>query len=157
MELGHQVPNFNFNATNTLGAQLTDYLGHYLVLYFYPKDATPGCTLEGQEFRDAFPQFQALNVVLFGISRDTLSSHERFKEKQAFPFELISDKEEQLCALFDVIKMKSMYGKQVRGIERSTFIIDPQGKLVHAWRKVTVKGHVADVLHTVEQHLSQRG
>lgn len=150
MNIGESVPNFTFTATNGLSGQLNDYLGQYVVLYFYPKDATPGCTTEGQNFRDAYPQFQALNTQIFGISRDSLKSHENFKVKQSFPFELISDQDEHLCQLFDVIKMKSMYGKQVRGIERSTFIIDPQGKLMKEWRKVKVNGHVDEVLDTLK-------
>lgn len=119
--------------------------------YFYPKDSTPGCTTESQDFRDAYPQFKALNAEIFGISRDSLKSHENFKCKQEFPFELISDKEEILCKKFDVIKMKTMYGKQVRGIERSTFLIDPQGILRQEWRKVNVKGHVDEVMNTLKQ------
>jgi peroxiredoxin Q/BCP len=150
MNVGESVPDFAFSATSDLNAHLHDYQGQYVILYFYPKDATPGCTTEGQDFRDAYPQFQALNAQIFGISRDTLKSHAKFKANQNFPFELISDPEEQLCQLFDVIKMKSMYGKQVRGIERSTFIIDPQGKLAHAWRKVSVKGHVDEVLNNIK-------
>ncbi len=146
MEVGQKIPDFHFNATSNLSAQLADYQGQHLVLYFYPKDATPGCTTQGQDFRDSYQQFKALNVEIFGISRDTLKSHEHFKAKQNFPFELISDADEQLCTLFDVIKMKSMYGKQVRGIERSTFIINPEGILTKAWRKVSVKDHVAEVL-----------
>ncbi len=150
MNIGDLVPNFAFTATSGLNGHLQDYRGQSVVLYFYPKDSTPGCTTEGQDFRDAFAQFQALNTQIFGISRDSLKSHENFKAKQNFPFELISDSEEVLCQLFDVIKMKSMYGKQVRGIERSTFIIDPQGKLAHEWRKVTVKGHVEEVLQALK-------
>lgn len=146
MELGQEVPNFQFKASNNLEAKLSDYRGQYVVLYFYPKDSTPGCTTEGQDFRDAYPQFQKLNTEIFGISRDSLKSHKNFKTKQNFPFELISDSDEHLCALFDVIKMKSMYGKQVRGIERSTFLINPEGVLIKEWRKVSVKGHVAEVL-----------
>ncbi|MCL9682933.1 peroxiredoxin [Legionella maioricensis] len=146
MTIDEVVPNFAFNATSNLTAHLNDYKGKPVVLYFYPKDATPGCTTEGQNFRDAYPQFQALNAQIFGISRDSLKSHENFKAKQNFPFELISDPEEHLCQLFDVIKMKSMYGKQVRGIERSTFLIDAKGVLKHEWRKVSVKGHVEEVL-----------
>jgi peroxiredoxin Q/BCP len=149
MNIGDSVENFAFSATSDLQAHLNDYKGQYVVLYFYPKDSTPGCTTEGQDFRDAYPQFQALNTQIFGISRDSIKSHENFKAKQNFPFELISDADEQLCQLFDVIKMKSMYGKQVRGIERSTFIIDPEGKLVHQWRKVSVKGHVDEVLRAL--------
>lgn len=153
MIIGQPVPDFAFAATNGLNAHLKDYKGQYVVLYFYPKDATPGCTTEGQDFRDAYPKFQALNTQIFGISRDSLKSHENFKAKQNVPFELISDSEEQLCQLFDVIKMKSMYGKQVRGIERSTFLINPEGLLIHEWRKVSVKGHVEDVLHTLSTQI----
>ena len=150
MNINDQVPNFTFKATNNLNAHLNDYKGQFIVLYFYPKDSTPGCTTEGQDFRDAYPQFQALNAQIFGISRDSLNSHGNFKAKQNFPFELISDPDEQLCQLFDVIKMKSMYGKQVRGIERSTFIIDGAGVLKHQWRKVSVKGHVEEVLRVLK-------
>lgn len=146
MIIGHTVPNFHFQATSEISAQLSDYQGQHVIIYFYPKDATPGCTIEGQDFRDAYPQFKTLNTVLFGVSRDSLKSHERFKANQEFPFELISDSDEHLCQLFDVIKMKSMYGKQVRGIERSTFLIDPQGVLCKEWRKVNVKNHVNEVL-----------
>lgn len=150
MNIGQKVPDFQFMATSGLKAHLSDYLGQKIILYFYPKDATPGCTTEGQEFRDSYMQFKALNTQIFGISRDSLESHERFKAKQNFPFELISDSEEQLCKLFDVLKMKSMYGKQYLGIERSTFIIDAQGVLTHEWRKVRVKGHVDDVLKAIK-------
>ncbi|HIG0327345.1 TPA: peroxiredoxin [Legionella pneumophila] len=147
MKIGEVVPDFAFNATNNVQGHLKDYKGQIIILYFYPKDATPGCTTEGQDFRDAYSQFTDLNAVIFGISRDSLKSHEQFKSKQNFPFELISDSDETLCQMFDVIKMKSMYGKQVRGIERSTFIIDTQGILTHEWRKVAVKGHVEEVLN----------
>ena len=150
MNIDQLVPNFKFIATNNLNAQLHDYLGRYVILYFYPKDATPGCTTEGQDFRDHYLPFQTLNSVIFGISRDSLKSHESFKAKQQLPFELISDSDEQLCQLFDVIKMKSMYGKQVRGIERSTFLINPEGILIKEWRKVRVQGHVADVLTSLQ-------
>ncbi|MCC5014591.1 MULTISPECIES: peroxiredoxin [unclassified Legionella] len=149
MKLGDQITSSNFTATNGLQANLKIYQGKWIVLYFYPKDATPGCTTEGQDFRDAYAEFQKLNTEILGISRDSLKSHENFKCKQQFPFELISDPDEILCQQFDVIKMKSMYGKQVRGIERSTFLIDPQGILRHEWRKVSVKGHVAEVLQTL--------
>ncbi|MCZ4696558.1 peroxiredoxin [Legionella pneumophila] len=149
MKIGEMVPDFAFNTTNNVQGHLNDYKGQIIILYFYPKDATPGCTTEGQDFRDAYSQFKDLNTVIFGISRDSLKSHEQFKSKQNFPFELISDSNETLCQMFDVIKMKSMYGKQVRGIERSTFIINAQGVLTHEWRKVNVKGHVEEVLDTV--------
>ena len=121
------------------------------MLYFYPKDNTPGCTQEGQAFRDHIQQFNELNTVILGISRDSVKVHEGFKCKQNFPFDLLSDKEEQLCQLFDVIKMKNMYGKQVRGIERSTFLIDENGVFIHEWRKVKVKNHVDEVLQVLKQ------
>lgn len=146
MHIDEVVPNFIIHATNNLNASLHDFRGQKVVLYFYPKDATPGCTIEGQDFRDAFSQFQAVNTLIFGISRDSLKSHESFKAKQGFPFELISDSDEHICQLFDVIKMKSMYGKQVRGIERSTFLINEHGLLKQVWRKVKVDGHVEEVL-----------
>ncbi|KTD07573.1 peroxiredoxin [Legionella jamestowniensis] len=151
MNIGDKIDNFEFTATSGLEGKLKDYEGQWLIFYFYPKDSTPGCTTEGQDFRDAYPQFKALNAEIFGISRDSLKSHENFKCKQEFPFELISDKEEILCKKFDVIKMKTMYGKQVRGIERSTFLIDPQGILRQEWRKVNVKGHVDEVMNTLKQ------
>ncbi|MFC7782447.1 peroxiredoxin [Legionella taurinensis] len=150
MNIGEKLPAFSFTATNGLSASLNDYQGQWVVLYFYPKDSTPGCTVEGQNFRDAYPAFQALNTEIFGISRDSLKSHDSFKCNQQFPFELISDKDEEICQLFDVIKMKSLYGKEVRGIERRTFLIDPQGILRHEWRKVSVPGHVDDVLATLK-------
>lgn len=149
MQVGDKVDSFQFHATNGISGTLADYKGQWLVLYFYPKDATPGCTTEGQNFRDAYPQFQALNTHVFGISRDNLKSHDNFKCKQEFPFELISDTDESICRYFDVIKMKNMYGKQVQGIERSTFLIDPAGILRQEWRKVRVEGHVDMVLNTL--------
>ncbi|CEK12080.1 peroxiredoxin [Legionella hackeliae] len=151
MNINDKVANFKFTATNGLSGQLNDFQGKWLILYFYPKDSTPGCTTEGQDFRDAYTQLKKLNAEVLGISRDSLKSHENFKCKQEFPFELISDTEEALCQQFDVIKMKSMYGKQVRGIERSTFLIDPKGILRREWRKVSVKGHVAEVMNTLQQ------
>ncbi len=116
------------------------------MFYFYPKDATPGCTTQGMQFRDAYAEFQAKNTEIVGISRDSVKSHENFKAKFNFPFELLADTEEVACSLFNVIKMKNMYGKQVRGIERSTFIIDPNGVLIKEWRGVKVDGHAAEVL-----------
>lgn len=153
MNIDEQVPSFYFNATDGLAAQLSDYRGKWVILYFYPKDATPGCTTEGQDFRDHFQQFQKHNAVIFGISRDSLKAHERFKCKEAFPFPLISDPDETLCTLFEVMKNKNMYGKSVRGIERSTFLIDPQGFLRKEWRKVSVPGHVKTVLTFLESQL----
>lgn len=130
--------------------QLADYKGKKIVLYFYPKDNTPGCTTEGIHFRDLHAQFRQANAEIFGVSRDSLRSHEGFKAKLDLPFELISDPDETLCAMFDVMKMKNMYGKKVRGIERSTFIIDESGKLVKEWRGVKVPGHIDDVLEFVK-------
>jgi peroxiredoxin Q/BCP len=150
MNVGDILPNILFQATSGIENQLSDYQGQWLVLYFYPKDATPGCTIEGRDFGEAYPAFQALNTVVFGISRDSLTSHTNFKCKLELPFELISDEQEALCQLFDVIKMKSMYGKKMRGIERSTFIINNKGELAHEWRKVKVVGHVEEVIKTVK-------
>ena len=124
--------------------------GTQLVIYFYPKDNTPGCTTEGQEFRDLHADFVAANTLIFGVSKDSLRTHENFKAKQSFPFELISDTDESLCKLFDVIKLKQMYGKEYEGIERSTFLIDKEGVLRREWRKVKVKGHVAEVLQAAQ-------
>ena len=129
---------------------LSDYIGKIVVLYFYPKDSTPGCTTESMGFRDAYAQFKTANTEIFGISRDSLKSHDKFKTNLELPFELISDANELLCQKFDVIKQKMMYGKQVRGIERSTFVINTQGELIHEWRKVKVDNHVAEVLAFVQ-------
>lgn len=131
--------------------KLSDLRGQWVILYFYPKDSTPGCTTEACGFRDAQSDFSGLNAAIVGVSRDSVASHQRFAEKQALPFQLISDADESLCKAFDVIQMKNMYGKQVRGIERSTFIINPEGVIAHTWRKVRVKGHVEDVLQTLKQ------
>ncbi|HEY8605535.1 MAG TPA: peroxiredoxin [Noviherbaspirillum sp.] len=144
------VPEFSAAMTGERPFRLSDYQGKTVVLYFYPKDNTPGCTTEAMEFRDLHPQFQAANTEIFGISRDSIRSHEGFKAKLGMPFELISDPDETVCNMFDVMKMKSMYGKQVRGVERSTFIIDGSGKLVKEWRGVKVPGHVEDVLAFVK-------
>ena len=145
--LGQPVDDFELPATSGKIFRLSDFKDKaHVVLYFYPKDSTPGCTTDGQDFRDAYAQFQAAETVVFGISRDSLKSHENFREKQQFPFELLSDTQEVACQLFDVIKLKNMYGKQVRGIERSTFLMDKHGILRQQWRKVSVKDHVAAVL-----------
>ncbi|KQT36403.1 peroxiredoxin [Methylophilus sp. Leaf414] len=148
--LNSPAPALSLPATSGLQFKVSDYLGKYIVLYFYPKDATPGCTTQGIQFRDMHAEFTAANAVIFGISRDTLKSHENFKAKYMFPFELISDSEELACQAFDVIKMKNMYGKQVRGIERSTFLIDPKGTIVREWRGVKVDGHAAEVLACIQ-------
>lgn len=143
--LGRKVPDFAAPATGGT-FKLSEHRGEAVVLYFYPKDNTPGCTTEGAQFRDAYPRFRKAGAIVVGVSRDSLKSHEGFKAKMEFPFELVSDGDEKLCAQFDVIRMKNMYGKQVRGIERSTFLIDGEGKLAREWRKVKVDGHVEDVL-----------
>lgn len=148
--LNQSTPEFELPSTSGKTFKLSDYLGKTLVIYFYPKDATPGCTSQGQQFRDAYSDFQAANTEIVGISRDSLKSHENFKAKFSFPFELLSDTEELACGLFDVIKMKNMYGKQVRGIQRSTFVIDSKGKLIQEWRGVKVEGHVREVLDFVK-------
>lgn len=149
MNINDSVSSDAFIATNGLETNFETYRGQWIVLYFYPKDATSGCTLEGQSFRDKYAEFLAQNAIVFGVSRDSLKSHENFKAKQNFPFELISDSDEKLCNLFKVIKMKSMYGKQYLGIERSTFLIDPEGIIRHVWRNVKVKGHVDEVYDTL--------
>ncbi len=151
LNLNEPVPDFEAEATGGKTIRLSDYRGKKVLLYFYPRDNTPGCTQEGKDFRDHYARFQELNTVILGVSRDSVKVHEGFKQKHEFPFDLISDKDEKLCSLFDVIKMKNMYGKQVRGIERSTFLIDEQGILIHEWRKVKVKTHVAEVLDILEQ------
>jgi peroxiredoxin Q/BCP len=147
--IGDTVPDIELHTTGDKRIHLSDFRGKNLVLYFYPKASTPGCTREGQDFRDAAADFERESTIILGASRDSLKSQESFKAKQSFPFDLASDKDEALCALFDVIKQKKMYGKEVRGIERSTFLIDPRGVLRHAWRGVKVKDHVAEVLAAV--------
>ncbi|MFK8017225.1 MAG: peroxiredoxin [Gammaproteobacteria bacterium] len=148
--VGKKVPNFSAAATRDLTFKLSDFKGERVVLYFYPKDSTPGCTTEGQDFRDNFRKFRARKTRIFGISRDSLKSHENFRAKQDFQFDLISDADEKVCTLFDVIKEKNMYGRKVMGIERSTFLIDENGKLTHEWRKLKVKGHVDAVLEALK-------
>ncbi len=150
VSIGKKAPQFSLPATGDQTIKLSELKGKNIVLYFYPKDSTPGCTLEGQDFRDYIRKFSSRNTHIFGVSRDTLSSHEKFKEKQKFPFDLISDEDEKLCKLFDVIKEKNMYGKIHMGIERSTFLIDEEGILRNEWRKVSVKGHVDEVLDAVK-------
>ena len=147
---GNKVADFSAPATSGTLFTLSGHKGHPVVLYFYPKDNTPGCTSEGQQFRDLHAAFAKLGAVVAGVSRDSLKSHASFKAKMAFPFELIADADERLCTQFDVIRMKNMYGKQVRGIERSTFLIGPDGKLAREWRKVRVEGHAAEVLAAVK-------
>lgn len=148
--LNSPVADFTATATSDVEVSLSALKGKNIVIYFYPKDSTPGCTTEGQDFRDLYTQFQELDTVIFGVSRDKIRSHENFKAKQEFPFELITDPEESLCQLFDVIKEKNMYGKKHMGIERSTFLIDKEGVLRQEWRKVKVKGHAEEVLEAVK-------
>lgn len=150
-ELNRPAPEFSLPATGDQTLSLADFKGGYLVLYFYPRDSTPGCTREGQDFRDHYQEFSDLNCAILGVSRDSIRAHENFKSKQAFPFDLLSDKEEILCQAYAVIKDKKMYGRVVRGIERSTFLIDAKGNLVREWRKIKVPGHVEDVLAAVRE------
>lgn len=148
--LGKKVPAFKRPATSDTQVQLSQLKGQKVILYFYPKDSTPGCTKEGEAFRDHYKKFEKLGVEIFGVSRDSLKSHEKFKEKYNFPFELISDEDESLCDLFDVIKEKNMYGRKVMGVVRSTFVIDEKGQLIKEWRKVRVPGHVEEVLDFIK-------
>ena len=152
--LDQPVADFSAAATSGVQVSLSALKGQNVVIYFYPKDSTPGCTTEGQDFRDHHAAFQAANTLVFGVSRDGMKSHENFKCKQAFPFELISDKDEALCQLFDVIKLKKLYGKEYLGVDRSTFLIDKNGVLRQEWRGVKVPGHVEAVL-AAAQALSQ--
>jgi peroxiredoxin Q/BCP len=148
--LGKPVPDFTLPATGSKDVSLSDFRGQNVVIYFYPKDSTPGCTTEGQDFRDHINTFKRRKTVILGISRDSIKSHENFKAKQEFPFDLLSDAKEHTCQLFDVIKEKNMYGRKVLGIERSTFLIDAAGILRREWRKVTVTGHVEEVLEAIK-------
>lgn len=148
--LGKPVPDFSLPSTGNSTFTLSGARGRKVVLYFYPRDNTPGCTQEGADFRDAHPAFRRAGCEVFGISRDSLKSHEAFKAKMKFPFELLADSEEKVCKQFAVMKMKSMYGKQVRGIERSTFVVDDEGVLAREWRGVKVPGHVQEVLSFVK-------
>jgi thioredoxin-dependent peroxiredoxin len=145
-----KIKDFTLPTNNGGSFKLSDHKGKVVVLYFYPKDNTPGCTTEGMDFAALHRKFVKVGAVVAGVSRDSVKSHDKFCEKYEFPFPLISDEEEQLCAQFDVIKMKNMYGKQVRGIERSTFVIDGNGKLAHEWRGVKVPAHAQTVLEFVE-------
>ena len=147
--LGKKVADFTAD-TPAGPFRLSDHKGHPVVLYFYPKDNTPGCTTEGAQFRDLHAKFAKAGAVVAGVSRDSVRSHQNFAAKMGFPFPLLSDPDEKLCAQFDVIRMKNMYGKQVRGIERSTFLVGADGKLAREWRKVKVPGHAAEVLAAVQ-------
>ena len=147
---GKKCPVFKGECTSNLEVSNKDFIGKNLVIYFYPKDSTPGCTTEGQDFRDNYKYFKKLNTEILGVSRESIKSHENFKSKQSFPFELLSDPDEKVCKKFDVMKLKSMYGRQYIGIDRSTFLINSKGKVVKEWRGVKVTGHVEEVLKQVK-------
>jgi peroxiredoxin Q/BCP len=146
VSIGKKVANFSLPATGDKTLSLKDFKGTKLVIYFYPKDNTSGCTLEGQNFRDRYAEFKAANTEILGVSRDSVKAHDNFRAKQSFPFDLLSDADEKLCKQFDVIHEKNMYGRKVMGIVRSTFLLDGDGVLRQEWRKVRVKGHVDEVL-----------
>lgn len=151
VSLGKAIPDFKGRITNELIIKFSDYKGQNIVIYFYPKDNTPGCTKEGEDFRDYFDDFKKNNTIIIGVSRDSVASHDKFTCKYNFPFQLISDEDEKVCKLFDVIKEKNMYGRKYMGIERSTFLINHEGTLVNEWRKVRVKGHVEKVLEALNE------
>jgi peroxiredoxin Q/BCP len=155
VSIGKKVANFSLPATGDKTISLRDFAGTPLVLYFYPKDNTPGCTLEGQDFRDAYKKFRKAGADILGVSRDSLKLHEKFRSKLDLPFDLLSDADEALCRQFDVIKEKSLYGRKFMGIERSTFLIDEKGVLRQEWRKVRVKGHAEEVLQAVRSLTSK--
>ncbi len=152
VKAGKKIKNFSRPATGEKTVSLNELAGKKVVLYFYPKDSTPGCTTEGQEFRDAKAKFTRQNTVILGVSRDSMKRHENFKAKQNFNFDLLSDVDESLCKQFDVIKLKKLYGKEYMGIERSTFLISVDGVLLEEWRGVKVKGHVDEVLAACKKH-----
>ena len=147
---GKKCPNFKAECTSNLILSNKDFIGQNLVIYFYPKDSTPGCTTEGLNFTDNHEKFKKLNTEIIGVSRESIKSHENFKLKQSFPFELLSDPDEKVCNAFDVMKLKSMYGRQYIGIDRSTFLINTDGKIIKEWRTVKVPGHVQEVLEIVK-------
>ena len=147
---GKKCPMFSGNATGGITLTNKDFEDKNLIIFFYPKDNTPGCTLEGQDFRDNYKEFTKLNVEIIGVSRDSIKSHENFKDKQNFPFQLLSDPDEIMCKSFDVMKEKSMYGKKYIGVDRSTFLVSSTGLIAKEWRSVKVKGHVLEVLEAVK-------
>lgn len=151
LQTGSPLPDLDVLLTGNRRVNLRTYQGAPLVIYFYPKDATPGCTTEAREFRDLGPAYEALGCRILGVSRDNLNSHERFRANECLPFDLVSDGDERLCAAFDVIRMKNMYGKQVLGVERSTFLFDSNGVMRQEWRKVKAPGHAAAVLEAVRE------
>ena len=153
-KINSKAPIFKGECTGGKIAHLSKLKGKKVVLYFYPKDSTPGCTTEGQEFRDTYKLFKKMNTEILGVSRESIKSHEKFKSNQSFPFELLSDPDEKVCKAFDVMKLKSMYGREYMGVDRSTFIIDSSGKIQKEWRGVKVKGHVQEVLEAVKEMTS---
>lgn len=155
LEIGQKLPAFKLPATGGKEVSLQSLKGQYTVLYFYPKDATPGCTIEGHDFTRLQKKFNQLQAEVYGVSRDSIKSHEKFKDKECYSVDLISDENEELCDIFGVVKMKNMYGKKVRGIERSTFVIDPKGCLIQEWRKVKVEGHAQEVLDYLRAYLKR--
>lgn len=150
MKLGDSLPDISLQATGDQVINLSTIKNQKILVYFYPKDNTPGCTTEGQNFRDSYGEFTSSNCLIFGVSRDSVTSHQRFKDKQSFPFDLLSDPDELLCKAFEVIKLKKLYGKEFLGIERSSFLFDGAGVLVAEWRKVRVKEHVDQILQAVK-------
>lgn len=148
--INQPVPDFEARATGDKALKLSDYAGQFVLIYFYPRDNTTGCTQEAQDFRDASAKFTALNTVILGVSRDSVRSHDRFKAKYELPFDLLADQDESLCQLFDVMKIKNTYGKEVRSIDRSSFLINPDGVLVKQWRKVKVANHCDELLQAIK-------
>ena len=151
VKIDEKVPEFDLLSTGNKTIKLSQLKGKNIIIYFYPKDSTPGCTIEAQNFRDNIRKFTSLNTVVLGVSRDKITSHEKFKKNQKIPFDLLSDDDEKLCKIFNVLKEKNMYGRKFIGIERSTFLIDEKGILRNEWRKVKVKEHVKDVLQTLKK------
>ena len=152
VKIGKKIPSFSTILDDGSELKSKDFNGKNIVIYFYPKDSTPGCTKEGEDFRDLHKEFIKSNAQIYGISRDSIASHQKFKAKYKFPFHLISDEDESLCKIFDVIKEKNMYGRKYMGIERSTFLINDKGQLLSEWRKVKVKGHAQEVLDTLKKN-----
>ena len=152
VKIGKKIPSFSMILDDGSELKSKDFNGKNIVIYFYPKDSTPGCTKEGEDFRDLHEEFIKSNAQIYGVSRDSVASHQKFKAKYKFPFHLISDEDESLCKIFDVIKEKNMYGRKYMGIERSTFLINDKGQLLSEWRKVKVKGHAQEVLDTLRNN-----
>ena len=152
VKIGKKIPSFSTILDDGSELKSKDFNGKYIIIYFYPKDSTPGCTKEGEDFRDLHKEFIKRNAQIYGVSRDSIASHQKFKAKYKFPFHLISDEDESLCKIFDVIKEKNMYGRKYMGIERSTFLINDKGQLLSEWRKVKVKGHAQEVLDTLRNN-----